>query len=35
MNLSGLDLMAMNINLETEELIAMHIDLHEQINSEE
>ena len=34
MNLSGLKLMEMNINLETEEIIALHIEIHEQINSE-
>jgi len=35
MNLSGLNLMELNINLESEEVIALHIELHEQINSEE
>ena len=34
MNFTGLNLMETNINLESEELIAIHIELHEEINQD-
>jgi len=34
MNLTGIDLLQMNINLESEEAIAMHIELHQELNQE-
>jgi hypothetical protein len=34
MNLSGLDLTELNINLESEEVIALHIELHEELNQD-
>ena len=34
MNFTGLNLMETNINLESEEIIAIHIELHDELNQD-